>query len=57
VVANIIMLGFLAAKSDLVSAEALRNAVQDSVPAGTEEINSRAFELGYNYGIEHGGKA
>jgi 2-oxoglutarate ferredoxin oxidoreductase subunit gamma len=52
VVANIIMLGFLAAKSDLISAEALRNAVLDSVPAGTEDINSRAFELGYNYGIE-----
>ncbi len=56
VVANIIMLGFLAAKSDVVSLEALKNAVLDSVPAGTEDINTKAFELGYNYGIEHGGK-
>jgi 2-oxoglutarate ferredoxin oxidoreductase subunit gamma len=56
VVANIIMLGFLAANSDAISAEALKNAVLDSVPAGTEEINTRAFELGYNYGTEHGGK-
>ena len=56
VVANIIMLGFLAAKSDLISFEALRDAVLDSVPAGTEDINTKAFELGYNYGIERGGK-
>ena len=53
VVANIIMLGFLAAVSDIVSAEALKNAVLNSIPAGTEEVNTRAFELGYNYGIEH----
>ena len=56
VVANIIMLGFLAATSDVVPSEALKNAVLDSVPAGTEDINTRAFELGYNYGMEHGGK-
>ena len=54
VVANIIMLGFLAAKSDLVTVEALRNAVLDSIPSGTEDINMKAFELGYNYGIKHG---
>ena len=57
VVANIIMLGFLAARSDIVSAEALKNAILDSIPAGTQDINMKAFELGYNYGIEHGGKA
>jgi 2-oxoglutarate ferredoxin oxidoreductase subunit gamma len=56
VVANIIMLGFLAAKSNIISTEALKNAVLDSIPAGTEDINTKAFELGYNYGIEHGGK-
>ena len=57
VVANIIMLGFLAARSDILSAEALKKGVLDSIPAGTEDINTKAFELGYNYGIEHGGKA
>lgn len=56
VVANIITLGFLAARSNAVSSEALKKAVLDSVPAGTEDINTRAFELGFNYGIEHGGK-
>ena len=56
VVANIIMLGFLAAKSNIVSAKALKKAVLDSIPAGTEDINTKAFELGYNYGIEHSRK-
>ncbi len=56
VVANIIMLGFLAAKSNILSAEALKKGVLDSIPAGTEDINTKAFELGYNYGIEHSGK-
>jgi len=56
VVANIIMLGFLAATSDIVSVEALRNSVLNTIPAGTEEVNTKAFELGYKYGIEHGSK-
>ena len=52
-VANIILMGFLAAISNIVSCEALRKAVLDSVPPGTEDFNIEAFELGYNYGIEH----
>lgn len=54
VVANIITLGFLAAVSDIVSPEALKNSVLTSVPKGTEEFNTRAFETGYNYGLEYG---
>ena len=54
VVANIIMLGFLAAVSDVVSPEALRNSVRASVPEGTEKLNLKAFEVGYGYGMEHG---
>ncbi len=56
VVANIIMLGFLAAISDVVSYDALKDSILDSIPAGTESFNMKAFELGYNYGVEHGGK-
>ena len=56
IVANIIMLGFLAAVSDIVSYEALKNSVLDSIPQGTESLNMKAFELGYNYGVEHGNK-
>ncbi len=54
VAANIIMLGFLAAVSDLVPAKALKKSIVTSVPKGTEEFNTKAFELGYNYGLEHG---
>ena len=56
VVANIITMGFLAATSDIISCEALKKAVLDSVPPGTEDFNMKAFELGYNYGTEHGRK-
>ena len=50
IVANIVMLGFLSAITDLVSVRAMREAVRTSVPAGTEELNLRAFEVGYKYG-------
>ena len=54
VVANIIMLGLLAAISDIVSHEALEKSILDSIPAGTEDFNMKAFQLGYDYGVEHG---
>ena len=53
VVANIIMLGFMVAVSNLVSSEALQKSVLASVPEGTGEFNIKAFELGYSYGQEH----
>jgi 2-oxoglutarate ferredoxin oxidoreductase subunit gamma len=49
-VANIVMLGFLAALDSSVSPEALRQAVRDSVPKGSEELNLKAFERGHSYG-------
>lgn len=55
VVANIIMLGFLAAVSDVVSSDALRESVMASVPEGTQEFNLKAFEAGYAYGLQFGG--
>jgi len=48
--ANIVMLGFLAAICDVISAEALCKAVLTSVPEPTREINARAFERGRDYG-------
>jgi 2-oxoglutarate ferredoxin oxidoreductase subunit gamma len=53
VVANIIMLGFLASVSDVASREAMRKAILDSVPSGTGEFNMKAFDLGYDYRIEN----
>lgn len=52
VVANIILLGFLSAVSNFVSIEALRKSVLASVPKGTGEFNMKAFESGYQYGLE-----
>ncbi|NIO69060.1 MAG: pyruvate ferredoxin oxidoreductase [Anaerolineae bacterium] len=50
VVANVVMLGFLTAVTDLASVEAMKKAVLSSVPKGTEELNLKAFERGYEYG-------
>ncbi len=55
-VLNIVMLGFLTAVSKIVSREAMRKAVESSVPSGTEELNLKAFDKGYDYGIEKYGE-
>ncbi|MFN2114674.1 MAG: 2-oxoacid:acceptor oxidoreductase family protein [Anaerolineae bacterium] len=52
IVANIVMLGFVAANSDAVSSEAIRESVLESVPKGTEELNARAFDAGFAYAKE-----
>ncbi len=44
--ANIVMLGFLVGVTDLVSLDALRKAVETSVPGGTAEVNLRALAKG-----------
>ncbi len=49
-VANIVMVGFFAATTDLISADAMRQSVEASVPEGTESLNLAAFEQGYEYG-------
>ncbi|MBN2495778.1 MAG: 2-oxoacid:acceptor oxidoreductase family protein [Deltaproteobacteria bacterium] len=51
-VLNIIMVGFLTALADVVSVEAARKAVVDSVPKGTEKLNLGAFEKGYEFGLD-----
>lgn len=48
--ANIVMVGFLTAVSKALTVEAARNAVIESVPKGTEKLNTAAFTKGYDYG-------
>jgi 2-oxoglutarate ferredoxin oxidoreductase subunit gamma len=48
--ANIVMLGFVSAVTELVSVDALRKAVLSSVPPHTKEKNEKAFERGHEYG-------
>jgi len=52
IVMNIITVGFFSAVTSVTSYEATRKAVESSVPPGTEEMNLRAFETGYQYGVE-----
>ena len=57
IVLNIVMLGFFGAVTGLIPVEALREAVKTSVPAGTEELNLKAFDKGYEYGSQLNKKA
>ncbi|MCP4582167.1 MAG: pyruvate ferredoxin oxidoreductase [candidate division Zixibacteria bacterium] len=52
IVLNIVMLGFFGAVSVLMPKEPLQKAVEDSVPPGTEELNLKAFNKGYDYGLQ-----
>lgn len=45
-VANIVALGAIREITDVVSQEALKEAVLNRVPAGTEDLNTRALEEG-----------
>ena len=49
IVLNIVMLGFFAGVTNLMPVESLRNAVKSSVPEGTETLNLKAFDRGYEY--------
>jgi len=46
IVANMVMLGFLAGVTGIVSTEALKSAIRHGVPLGTETLNLDAFECG-----------
>jgi 2-oxoglutarate ferredoxin oxidoreductase subunit gamma len=50
IVANIVMLGFITSVTGVVGYEAMKQALFDSIPQGTEELNLKAFEKGYEYG-------
>ncbi len=50
IVANIVMLGALVAATHVVGEEALKKAILDSVPKGTEDLNMKAMQLGLELG-------
>lgn len=50
--ANIIMLSFTVAITQLISRDALRKAVASSVPKGTEDKNLSGMEKGFQYGLD-----
>lgn len=49
IVQNIVMVGFFTGVTELVPDDAMRDAVKESVPPGTEELNLGAFEKGLEY--------
>jgi 2-oxoglutarate ferredoxin oxidoreductase subunit gamma len=51
--ANTVMLGFWAAITGIVSREAMRQAVAESVPGKAVDLNLKVFEIGYERGLEH----
>jgi 2-oxoglutarate ferredoxin oxidoreductase subunit gamma len=52
IVANVVMLGALAAISGVVSREAMIEAILNSVPPRTKELNEQAFVAGFQQGEE-----
>lgn len=56
IVSNIVMLGFFTAMTDIISVEAARKALPSSVPSRFVDLNVKAFERGYEYGLALLGK-
>ncbi len=50
-VLNMVMVGFVTALTGIVTPEAARKSIADSVPKGTEALNTSAFEKGLEYGL------
>ena len=49
-VLNSVMVGFFTAVTHLLDADAVRKAVEDSVPRSFLDLNLKAFEKGLEYG-------
>jgi 2-oxoglutarate ferredoxin oxidoreductase subunit gamma len=52
IVANVVMLGFFTAVTNVVSNEAMRKALPEAVPEKAVDLNLKAFDRGYEYGKE-----
>ena len=50
-VLNSVMVGFFTAVTKLLDPEAVRKSVADSVPPSFRDLNLKAFEKGYEYGL------
>jgi 2-oxoglutarate ferredoxin oxidoreductase subunit gamma len=50
-VLNSVMVGFFTAVTQLLEPDAVRKAIADSVPSHSREVNLKAFDKGYEYGV------
>lgn len=48
--ANVVMLGFVTATTGVVSVEAMRKTIPESVPERFIDLNMKAFDKGYEWG-------
>ena len=48
IVANIVMVGAITKFTEIITPDAAKEAILDSVPPGTEDKNIAAFEAGYS---------
>ncbi len=52
IIANMVMMGFVNQVAGLVTTDALRRTITESVPRGTEDINITALEEGMKLGLQ-----
>ena len=52
-VLNSVMVGFFTAVTQLLTKDAVSKAVSDSVPSSFKDLNLKAFEKGFDYGLSH----
>jgi 2-oxoglutarate ferredoxin oxidoreductase subunit gamma len=57
IVANIVMLGFITHRFDLVPRKAMEEAILKRIPKGTEKLNMNAFQAGWDLANGKGAKA
>ncbi len=50
-VANLVMLGFFSAVTGLISPESFKKAIPKTVPERYVDLNMKAFDKGYDYGM------
>ena len=50
IVLNMVMLGFVCSVCGMITPDAMRKSIRQTVPHGTEDINVMAFDRGYQYG-------
>ncbi|MEJ2627996.1 MAG: 2-oxoacid:acceptor oxidoreductase family protein [bacterium] len=50
--ANVVMMGFVTAVTGIVSVEAMKKSIPESVPDRFVEKNLKAFDKGYEFGLE-----
>ena len=51
-VLNSVMVGFFTAVTQLLEPDAVRKAIADSVPSHSKDVNLKAFDKGYDYGVK-----